>query len=98
MLLSTSREFVKLAVMADFCVLDAAGGMVWVGDYPYLDEEKFLRTLGENGIADSLVDIIIYDDTGYYEVDNDLDDGLDSDENDMEYEDTGILQKDNKCR
>lgn len=99
-LLSTSREFVKLAAMTDFCVLDAVGGPVWVGDYPYLDKDKFLRTLGENGIADSLVDI--YDDNDYYEEEEDeiydddddfIDDDNDSDDNNMEEEDTGMLQK-----
>ncbi len=98
-LLSTSREFVQLAAMTDFCVLDAVGGPVWVGDYPYLDKDKFLRTLGENGIADSLVDIV-YDDKEYDEEDDFfdeeedfIDDGHDSDGNDMEEEDTGMLQK-----
>ncbi|KAL7544548.1 hypothetical protein ACHAWF_007930 [Thalassiosira exigua] len=58
MLLSTSREFGRLAGMTDFCVLDEADGtaVAWVGDYPYLDKDMFLRTLSDNGIADSLLE------------------------------------------
>lgn len=57
-LLSTSKEFGELAGMTDFCVLDDVDGaaVAWVGDYPYLDKDLFLRTLEENGIAESLLD------------------------------------------
>ena len=70
-LLSTGREFRKLAGMTDFCVMDvvddddeygggdrgkAINAVAWVGDYPYLDKAMFLRTLDENGIVDRLLD------------------------------------------
>ena len=69
-LLSTSRKFDKLAGMTDFCILDkvivgggragkdqgvAAAAVAWVGDYPYLDKDTFLRKLNENGISDRLL-------------------------------------------
>jgi len=57
-LLSTSKEFGELAGMTDFCVLDEVDSeaIAWVGDYPYLDKDIFLRTLNENGVTDSLMD------------------------------------------
>jgi len=57
-LLSTSKEFGELAGMTDFCVLEEEDGaaIAWVGDYPYLDKDMFLRTLNENGVTDSLLD------------------------------------------
>jgi len=69
-LLSTSRKFDKLAGMTDFCILDkvivgggragkdqgvAAAAVAWVGDYPYLDKDTFLRKLNENRISDRLL-------------------------------------------
>jgi len=61
-LLSTSKKFGKLAGMSDFCILDDVDGVAvsWVGDYPYLDKDMFLRTLNENGVTDSL--LLDYDD------------------------------------
>ena len=60
-LLSTSKKFGKLAGMSDFCIDDVDGVAVsWVGDYPYLDKDMFLRTLNENGVTDSL--LLDYDD------------------------------------
>ena len=58
-LLSTSRKFGELAGMTDFCVLDEVDGDVvaWVGDYPYLDKDIFLRSLNENGVTDALLDL-----------------------------------------
>jgi len=57
-LLSSSKRFGELAGMTDFCVLDDASPDVvaWVGDYPYLDKDIFLRTLNENGVIDGLLD------------------------------------------
>lgn len=64
-LLSTSKGFGELAGMTDFCVLDSEiedveeygpEVVAWVGDYPYLDKDVFLRTLSENGVMDSLLD------------------------------------------
>ena len=48
--------------MSDFCILDDVDGVAvsWVGDYPYLDKDMFLRTLNENGVTDSL--LLDYDD------------------------------------
>ncbi len=60
-----SRGFVKLVSMADFCVFIALKGLVLVGYYLYLVEEKVLRPLGEHGIADSLGDIF-NDDKEYH--------------------------------
>ncbi len=60
-LLSTSRGFGTLAGMTDFCVLDGqddGAAVAWVGDYPYLDKDMFLRTLGENGVTASLMDFV----------------------------------------
>ncbi|KAL3781712.1 hypothetical protein HJC23_009930 [Cyclotella cryptica] len=54
-LLSTSKEFSELAAMSDFCVLDEEGPVTWVGDYPYLDKNKFLRTLDSNGVWDTIM-------------------------------------------
>ena len=71
-LLSTSKKFGKLAGMSDFCILDDVDGIAvsWVGDYPYLDKDMFLRTLNENGVTDSL--LLDYDDNGEgYDVDDD---------------------------
>ena len=71
-LLSTSKKFGKLAGMSDFCILDDVDGVAvsWVGDYPYLDKDMFLRTLNENGVTDSL--LLDYDDNGEgYDVDDD---------------------------
>jgi hypothetical protein len=53
-LLSTSTEFTELAAMSDFCVLDEEGPIAWVGDYPYLAKDTFLRTLDSNGILSSI--------------------------------------------
>lgn len=53
-LLSTSTEFTELAGMSDFCVLDDEGPVAWVGDYPYLVKDVFLRTLDSNGVLDSI--------------------------------------------
>ena len=57
-LLSAGREFGELAGMTDFCILNEGDGaaIAWVGDYPYLDKDSFLRTLNENGVTDSLLD------------------------------------------
>jgi len=83
-LLSASREFGELAAMTDFCVLDYDGGegggeaVAWVGDYPYLDKDTFLRTLSENGVADSLL-------SGYYDEAYDDED----DEEEELYDDAG---------
>lgn len=57
-LLSVSRGFGELAGMTDFCVLDGEDGaaVAWVGDYPYLDKDEFLRSLDESGVAASLID------------------------------------------
>jgi len=62
-LLSTSKKFGKLAGMSDFCILDNVDGIAvsWVGDYPYLDKDMFLRT-NENGVTDSL--LLDYEDDG----------------------------------
>lgn len=78
-LLSTSRKFDKLAGMTDFCILDtvaldgrdnnqgvASAAVAWVGDYPYLDKDVFLRKLNENGITDSLL-LDIRDNEGEYD-------------------------------
>ena len=56
-LLSTNRDFGKLSGMTDFCILDEVDGscVAWVGDYPYIDKDNFLRTLRQNGLADSLL-------------------------------------------
>ncbi|KAL9185580.1 hypothetical protein ACHAXT_003357 [Thalassiosira profunda] len=58
-LLSTSREFSQLAGMTDFCVLDEVDGaaIAWVGDYPYIDKDLFLRTISDNGVADMLSEL-----------------------------------------
>ena len=53
-LLSTSTQFTELAGMSDFCVLDDEGPVAWVGDYPYLVKDMFLRTLESNGVLDSI--------------------------------------------
>lgn len=53
-LLSTSTEFTELAGMSDFCVLDEEGPVAWVGDYPYLAKDTFLRTLDSNGVLDTI--------------------------------------------
>jgi len=57
-LLSTSKEFGTLAGMTDFSVFDEEDGaaIAWVGDYPYLDKDAFLRTLNENGVTDILLE------------------------------------------
>ena len=57
-LLSTSKGFGELAGMTDFCVLDEVNGeaVAWVGDYPYLDKDLFLRTINDNGVSDSLLE------------------------------------------
>ncbi|KAL7540521.1 hypothetical protein ACHAXR_010186 [Thalassiosira sp. AJA248-18] len=57
-LLSTSKRFGELAGMTDFCVLDEVDGaaVAWVGDYPYLDKDMFLRTMNENGVTDRLLE------------------------------------------
>jgi hypothetical protein len=54
-LLSTNKEFGELAGMSDFCVLDEEGPVAWVGDYPYLDKNKFMRTLDSNGVMDAIM-------------------------------------------
>ena len=59
-LLSTSTEFTELAAMSDFCVLDEEGPIAWVGDYPYLSKDTFLRTLDSNGVLDDVFSV--YDD------------------------------------
>lgn len=58
-LLSTSREFGTLAGMTDFSVFDEVDGaaIAWVGDYPYLAKDTFLRTLNENGVTDMLLEL-----------------------------------------
>ena len=53
-LLSTSTEFSELAGMSDFCVLDEEGPIAWVGDYPYLSKDTFIRTLDSNGVLDKV--------------------------------------------
>ncbi len=78
-LLSTSRKFDKLAGMTDFCVLEvgvdggavAATAVAWVGDYPYLDKDNYMRKLNENGILDRLVFNLRDDEANY---DDDIDD------------------------
>ncbi len=45
-------------------------------DYPYLDKDKTLRTLGEHRIVDSM-DEMFSDDKEYYEKDNFCDKGKD---------------------
>ena len=71
-LLSTSKKFGKLAGMSDFCILDDVDGVAvsWVGDYPYLDKDMFLRTLNENGVTDSL--LLDYDDDDGDETEEDI--------------------------
>jgi hypothetical protein len=61
-LLSTSKQFTELAAMSDFCVLDEEGPVTWVGDYPYLDKNTFLRTLESNGVLNTIM--AGYDDYG----------------------------------
>ncbi|KAL3810665.1 hypothetical protein ACHAXA_001054 [Cyclostephanos tholiformis] len=89
-LLSTGRDFRKLAGMTDFCVVDVVtardGGdgsdvtaIAWVGDYPYLNKAMFLRTLDENGITDRLLDD--YDEMCGHENDDNGDDIGDDEEN-----------------
>ncbi len=63
-LLSTSKTFGELAGMADFCVIDEEGPVAWVGDYPYLEKDKFLRTLNQNGVLDELFKYDDDDDQG----------------------------------
>jgi len=72
-LLSTSKKFGKLAGMSDFCILDDVDGVAisWVGDYPYLDKDMFLRTLNENGVTDSLLVDDEEDREGYDDKDDD---------------------------
>ena len=72
-LLSTSKKFGKLAGMSDFCILDNVDGVAvsWVGDYPYLDKDMFLRTLNENGVTDSLLLDYDEDREGYDDKDDD---------------------------
>lgn len=57
-LLSTNKKFDRLSAMTDFLVLDELDGSVvaWVGDYPYLPKDEFLRILERNGVADKLLD------------------------------------------
>jgi len=89
-LLSTSKKFGKLAGMSDFCILDDVDGVAvsWVGDYPYLDKDMFLRTLNENGVTDSL--LLDYDeDSDLIEEDTEIEEDTrveeDKDEADEEY-------------
>ena len=58
-LLSTSKGFGELAGMTDFCVLDEMDGkaVAWVGDYPYLDKDMFLRTINDNGVSGGLLEL-----------------------------------------
>lgn len=78
-LLSTSRRFEELAGMTDFCILDNGvgdgnGGVIaWVGDYPYLDKDVFLRTLNDNGVMDTMLD---FD----YDEDDDFDEEIDDED------------------
>ena len=81
-LLSTSREFVELAGMTDFCVLEA--GPAWVGDYPYLDKDNFLRTLDENGVVDDLWEFEEREDE-FDEDDDDFDGEQEEDAEELEY-------------
>ena len=57
-LLSTSKQFDQLAGMTDFLVLDEVDGstITWVGDYPYLPKDEFLRIIETNGVAEELLD------------------------------------------
>jgi len=72
-LLSTSKEFGTLAGMTDFSIFDEDDGaaVAWVGDYPYLDKDAFLRTLNENGVTDILLehDQEMEDNTGLWRED-----------------------------
>jgi hypothetical protein len=70
-LLSTSTEFTELAGMSDFCVLDEEGPVAWVGDYPYLAKDTFLRTLDSNGVLDT-----IYEEGNDFEDDNEESKGV----------------------
>jgi hypothetical protein len=56
-LLSTNKQFDKLAGMTDFLVLDEIDGsaVAWVGDYPYLAKDEFLRIIENNGVAEELL-------------------------------------------
>lgn len=58
-LLSTSKQFDQLAGMTDFLVLDEVDGstITWVGDYPYLPKDEFLRIIEQNGVADELLEL-----------------------------------------
>jgi len=73
-LLSTSKEFDQLAGMTDFLVLDEVDGstITWVGDYPYLPKDEFLRIIEKNGVAEELLDL--QDDEDYLD-DDDEDNG-----------------------
>ena len=57
--------------MSDFCILDDVDGVAvsWVGDYPYLDKDMFLRTLNENGVTDSL--LLDYEEEEEYDAEED---------------------------
>ena len=81
-LLSTSKGFGELAGMTDFCVLDEVDGeaIAWVGDYPYLDKDLFLRTINDNGVSDSLLE---FEDDA-----NDIQDRYGSDEEEKREEET----------
>ena len=81
-LLSTSKKFGQLAGITDFCVLDEVDGtaVAWVGDYPYLDKDIFLRTLSQNGVTDSLLDFRVDEEDDY-----DDDDNEDKEEAEEEY-------------
>ena len=56
-LLSTNKQFDQLAGMTDFLVLDEIDGsaVAWVGDYPYLPKDEFLRIIENNGVAEELL-------------------------------------------
>lgn len=70
-LLSTSKQFDQLAGMTDFLVLDEVDGstITWVGDYPYLPKDEFLRIIEKNGVADELLDLP--DDDEYFDDEDD---------------------------
>jgi len=75
-LLSTSKQFDQLAGMTDFLVLDEVDGstITWVGDYPYLPKDEFLRIIETNGVAEELLDDLQEDEEyldGEDEVEND---------------------------
>ena len=90
-LLSTSKQFGELAAMTDFCILDDDDGeaCAWVGDYPYLEKDTFLRILNENGIANDLLDEQYDDEEEEYDDDDDV---IDEDE-DMKDEDKDEAEK-----